>query len=75
VFQDGGVAHARIEPDIEDVRFLLELCTTALWAACPCRHQFLRLTLKPDVGAVLPDKPDDVVQDLLRHELAVAPLQ
>ena len=68
------MADAGIEPDVEDVRLFLEIAPAALRAAGPRRQELLRLPLEPDVGAVLADEPDHVVEDLFGHQLAVAPL-
>ena len=50
----------------------LKIAPAAFRAAGSRRHQILRLPLEPDIGAVLPDQPDDVVEDLLGHQLALA---
>ena len=72
VFQHGGMAHTGIEPDVEDVRLLLEPRPAALGAAGSRRHQLFRFALEPDVGAVFPDKTDHMIENRLRHHLRPA---
>ena len=73
-FQDGGMADAGIEPDVEDVRLFPEDSPRRIGAAGSRGQQVARLPLEPDVGAVLPDERRPHGQDLLRHDLAVARL-
>src|SRR5262249_41799926 len=62
--QNGRVRRAGVEPHVEDVLLLLELAAAALRAAEAGREQVLRLTLVPDVRAVLLDQVRDVPRDL-----------
>ena len=60
--QHGGVADPRIEPDVEDVGFLLESAVSAVGADRPGRQQLSGLPLKPNVGTVLPDERHNMIQ-------------
>src|SRR3989304_2132564 len=60
---DGGKAHARVEPDIEDVLFLLELGALALLARGTWGRKFRGAFFEPDVCAVLLDFPGEIFDE------------
>ena len=74
MLQNGGMTDARIEPDVQDVGLLPEIFPAARGAAGPRGQQASSLPLEPDIGSVLADQSDHMIQNRLRHEFAVAPL-
>ncbi len=53
LFKHGRVGNTRIEPDVQDVHFLLELPATAFDTSGPRGQQILRIPLEPAIRALL----------------------
>jgi hypothetical protein len=60
--QDGEVAGAGIEPDIEDVALLLKFGAAAVGAGVAGAEEFLGGAFVPDVGGVFAEQVDDVIE-------------
>src|SRR5207302_8083049 len=59
---------AGVEPDVQDVRLLLELRPVALRAAGTAREELGKRLVEPGVGAVLLEDEGDVLHRLGRDE-------
>jgi len=66
------VAHARVKPDIQNVRLLAKRRALAVRTGRTGGHQILRLALEPDVGTELADESHHVIEDLFRVHDGVA---
>src|SRR5581483_11994399 len=67
LLEHGRMAHARVEPDVEDVALLAEALPAARRAAEAGRQQLLRRPREPGVRALALEDRSDVLRDLLRQ--------
>src|SRR3989442_1546336 len=66
--EDRRVAHAGLEPDVQDVALFVEVAPAALRAGRASRQEISGLPFEPDVRAVLLDQLGDMLDDRRRDQ-------